>query len=143
MATREIHAMHPLYEQASALTQDVIAASIEVHRDKGPGLLESIYEWCLSKELELRGHSVQTQQLVVIRYKGYEREVPLQFDLLVNGCLLIEIKAVQAVSPIHKAQLLSYMKLIGIPLGLLINFNVERLAEGVCRLILPNANLPD
>ena len=125
------------------MTQDVIGAAIEVHKDKGPGLLESIYQWCLSKELELRGYDVRTEKCVVIRYKGFEREDPLKFDLLVNSCLLVETKAVETVHPIHKAQLLSYMKLLNIPLGLLINFNVEKLTDGVSRLILPQANAPN
>jgi GxxExxY protein len=133
--------MHLLYEQAAGITHDVIGAAIEVHKDKGPGLLESIYEWCFSRELELRGYDVRTQKSVVIRYKGFEREDPLKFDMLVNSCLLVEIKAVETVHPIHKAQLLSYMKLLDVPLGLLINFNVERLTAGVSRLILPGANL--
>ena len=135
--------MHPLFEQASGLTHDVIGAAIEVHKDKGPGLLESIYEWCLVKELELRGYDVRTQKTVIVRYKGFEREDPLQFDMLVNSCLLVEVKAAEKVHPIHKAQLLSYMKLLDIPLGLLINFNVEKLIEGVSRLMLPGANAPD
>jgi len=135
--------MHPLYEQAAGMTHDIIGAAIEVHKDKGPGLLESIYEWCFSKELELRGYDVRAQKSVVIRYKGFEREDALKFDILVNSCLLVEIKAVETVRPIHKAQLLSYMKLLDIPLGLLINYNVERLTEGVSRLILPGANSPD
>ena len=125
------------------MTHDVIGAAIEVHKDKGPGLLESVYEWCFRKELELRGYDVQTQRSVVIRYKGFEREDPLKFDVLVNSCLLVEIKAVEKVHPIHKAQVLSYMKLLDIPLGLLINFNVEKLTEGVSRLILPGANSPN
>ena len=134
--------MHPLYQQAAGMTHDIIGAAIEVHKDKGPGLLESIDEWCLIKELELRGYDVQTQQAVVIRYKNFEREEPLQFDMLVNSCLLLEVKAVETVHPIHKAQLLSYMKLLDIPLGLLINFNVERLTDGVSRLILPGSHPP-
>ena len=135
--------MHPLFQQAAGMTHDIIGAAIEVHKDKGPGLLESIYEWCFSKELELRGYDVRTQDSVIIRYKGFERENPLQFDVLVNSCLLVEVKAAESVHPIHKAQLLSYMKLLDIPLGLLINFNVERLKDGVSRLILAGANLPD
>jgi GxxExxY protein len=133
--------MHPLYQQAAGMTHDVIGAAIEVHKDKGPGLLESIYEWCLTKELELRGYDVRNQKSVVIRYKRFQREEPLKFDILVNSCLLVEVKAVEAVHPIHKAQLLSYMKLLDVPLGLLVNFNVEKLADGVSRLILPGANL--
>ncbi|TWU30353.1 GxxExxY protein [Bythopirellula polymerisocia] len=109
--------MHPLFSQASETTHDVIGAAIEVHKDKGPGLLESIYEWCLTRELELRGHLVQSQDKVIIRYKHFEREDPLKFDLLIDKCLFVEVKAVETVHPIHKAQLLSYMKLLDIPLG--------------------------
>jgi len=133
--------MHPLFTQASEITHDVIGAAIEVHRDKGPGLLESIYEWCLTMELELRGHLVKNQKNVVIRYKQFRREEPLRFDLLIDECLFVEVKAVDKVHPIHKAQLLSYMKLLDIPLGLIINFNSLKLTDGVSRLILPGANL--
>jgi len=133
--------MHPLFPQATELTHDVIGAAIEVHKDKGPGLLESIYEWCLTMELEFRRHVVQTQEQVIIRYKQFQREEPLRFDLLIDKCLFVEVKAVETVHPIHKAQLLSYMKLLDIPLGLIINFNVVRLTEGISRMILPGANL--
>ena len=132
--------MHPLFAQASGSTHDTIGAAIEVHKDKGPGLLESIYEWCLTMELELRGHSVQCQDSVIIRYKQFEREEPLRFDLLIDKCLFVEVKASDAVHPIHKAQLLSYMKLLDIPLGLIINFNQLKLTDGISRLILPGAN---
>ncbi|WP_442483512.1 GxxExxY protein [Aeoliella sp. SH292] len=133
--------MHPLFSQADLLSRDAIGAAIEVHRDKGPGLLESIYEWCLTMELQLRGHSVESQRLVIVRYKQFEREDPLRFDLLVNGCLFVEVKAVDTVHPINKAQLLSYMKLLDVPLGLIINFNTLKLTDGVSRLILPGANM--
>jgi GxxExxY protein len=133
--------MHSLFTQASSLTHDVIGAAIEVHKDKRPGLLESIYEWCLTMELELRGHQVQNQDLVTVRYKQFERQYPLRFDLLINRCLFVEVKAVTDVHPINKAQLLSYMKLLDIPLGLVINFNELKLTDGVSRLILPGANL--
>ncbi len=85
--------MHPLYAQAAALTENIIAAAIEVHRDKGPGLIESIYEWCLSTELGLRGISCVNQKTVLVRYKGFTREEPLRFDVLVEGCVLVEAKA--------------------------------------------------
>ena len=133
--------MHPLFNQASEITSDVIGAAIEVHRDKGPGLLESIYEWCFSKELELRGYRLTNQENVVVRYKQFEKEYPLKCDLLINECLIVEAKSVTKVLPIHKAQLMSYMKLLDIPLGLVINFNQEKLVDGVSRLILPNANI--
>ena len=132
--------MHPLFQQATGLTHDVIGAAVEVHRDKGSGLLESIYEWCLTMELELRQHMVKTQEHVIIRYKQFQREEPLRFDLLIEKCLFVEVKAIETVHPIHKAQLLSYMKLLDIPLGLIINFNVLRLTDGISRLILPGAN---
>ena len=132
--------MHSLFSQASGMTHDTIGAAIEVHKDKGPGLLESIYEWCLTMELELRGHSVQRQDSVIIRYKQFEREEPLRFDLLIDKCLFVEVKPSDAVHPIHKAQLLSYMKLLDIPLGLIINFNQLKLTDGISRLILPGAN---
>jgi GxxExxY protein len=132
--------MHPLFSRASGLTHDTIGAAIEVHMDKGPGLLESIYEWCLTKELELRGRSVERQDNVMIRYKHFQREEHLKFDLLIDQCLFVEVKACATIHPIHKAQLLSYMKLLDIPLGLIINFNELKLADGISRLILPGAN---
>ena len=131
---------HPLFEKASGLTETIIAAAIEVHRNKGPGLIESIYEWCLTKELDLRGLKYVSQETVRIEYKGFTREEPLRFDLLVEGCVLVEAKAVENILPIHKAQLLSYMKLLDVPLGLLINFHELKLVDGVHRLILPGAN---
>jgi GxxExxY protein len=132
--------MHPQYTKASALTEHIIRAAIEVHRDKGPGLIESIYEWCLNKELELRKLEAINQRMVQITYKGFIREEPLRFDLLVENCVLIEAKSVDQVLPAHKAQLLSYMKLLDVPLGLLINFNVSKLTDGVSRLILRGAD---
>ena len=133
--------MHPLFTKADGLTGSIIAAAIEVHRDKGPGLVESVYEWCLLKELELQGLKSSNQKQVTISYKGFTREDSLRFDLLVEGCVLIEIKAVEHVLPVHKAQLLSYMKLLNVPVGLLINFNETKLTDGVSRLMLPKANL--
>ena len=132
--------MHPLFEKAADLTETIIAAAIEVHRDKGPGLIESIYEWCLLKELELRGLEFIGQKCVPLEYKGFRREEPLRFDVLVESCVLVEAKAVGKVLPIHKAQLLSYMKLLNIPVGLLINFHEGKVTDGVSRLILPGAN---
>ena len=132
--------MHPLYSKAAKLTESVIGAAIEVRRDKGPGLMESIYEWCLLRELELRNLSATNQKSIVITYKGFIREEPLRFDVLVEDCLLVEAKSVERVLPIHKAQLLSYMKLLNVPLGLLINFHEAKLTDGVSRLILPGAD---
>jgi GxxExxY protein len=100
-----------------------------------------VYEWCLLKELELQGLKSANQKQVIISYKGFTREDSLRFDLLVEGCVLIEVKAVEHVLLVHKAQLLSYMKLLNVPIGLLINFNEAKLTDGVSRLMLPGANL--
>lgn len=133
--------VHPLFQKASGLTETIIAAAIEVHRDKGPGLIESIYEWCLLKELELRRLACTSQKSVLISYKGFTREEPLRFDLLVESSVLVEAKAVEKILPIHKAQLLSYMKLLDVPVGLLINFHEMKVTDGISRLILPGANV--
>jgi GxxExxY protein len=132
--------MHSLFQKATGLTERIIAAAIEVHRDKGPGLIESIYEWCLLKELGLRGLACINQQIVTIEYKGFTREEPLRFDVLVEECVLVEAKAVEKILPLHKAQLLSYMKLLNVPIGLLINFHEMKVTDGISRLILPGAN---
>jgi GxxExxY protein len=132
--------MHPEYERACGLTGEIIAGAIEVHRDKGRGLIESIYEKCFLHEMSLRKLSCVNQKIVRVEYKGLTFDEPLRFDVLVEGCVLVELKAVQEVLPIHMAQLLSYMKLLGVPLGLLINFHENKLVQGVTRLILPGAN---
>ena len=122
------------------MSYEIIGAAIEVHRDKGPGLIESIYERCLLHELSLRNIPTVTQRLVRVEYKGMVFDEPLRFDLLVGNCLLVELKTVQEVLPIHKAQLLSYMKLLNIPLDLLINFHEMKLTNGITRMLLPGAN---
>ena len=103
-------------------------------------MIESIYEWCLTKELDLRKFSYVSQKEVEISYKGFVKDEPLRFDILVESCLLVESKAVERVLPIHKAQLLSYMRLLDVPVGLLINFHEMKVIDGVHRLILPGAN---
>ena len=132
--------MHPDYLKADALSKRVIGAAIEVHREKGPGLIESIYEKCLMRELELQGIPAKTQMNISITYKGYTFDEPLRLDMLVDKCLLLEFKSVEKILPIHKAQLLSYMKLLNVPIGLLFNFHELRLCDGIHRMILPGAN---
>jgi GxxExxY protein len=132
--------MHALFKKADELSHLAIGAAIEVHRLKGPGLIESIYERCLMRELDLRKIAAVNQRLVRIEYKGLVFEEPLRFDVLAEDCLLLELKCVQELLPIHKAQLLSYMKLLNIPLGLIINFHEMKLVDGVVRMILPGAN---
>ena len=131
--------MHPNFDRADRLSREAIGAAIEVHRISGPGLLESIYEKCLLREFELRGIAVQTQEQVQIEYKGIRFQEELKFDLLVDGVLLVEVKAVQTVLPVHKAQLLSYMKLLNVPVGLLMNFHEMKLVDGVYRMVLSGA----
>ena len=132
--------MHSNFERADRLSREVIGAAIEVHRTLGPGLLESVYEKCLMRELQLQSLSAVKQQHVRIEYKGVVFEESLKFDVLVEACLLVELKAVREIAPIHKAQLISYMKLLDVPLGLLINFHEVPLTDGVSRLLLPGSN---
>jgi len=132
--------MPTLFDKANSLTGNLIGAAIEVHRDKGPGLLESIYERCLMHELSLRQLHAVSQRVVRVEYKGLVFDEPLKFDVLVEECVLIELKAVREILPIHQAQLLSYMKLLDVPVGLLINFHEMKLVDGVHRLVLPGAN---
>jgi GxxExxY protein len=132
--------MHVLYDKAHKLSGEVIGAAIEVHQIIGPGLLESIYERCLVHELSLRGIHGRRQIPVTITYKDMTFEDELRVDILAEDCLLIELKAVEKVLPIHKAQLLSYMKLLDIPLGLLINFHEIKLVDGVNRMLLSGAD---
>jgi GxxExxY protein len=134
--------MHPLYAKADALSGGVIGAAIEVHRDKGPGLLESIYERCFLHELALRRLPATNQKLVRIQNKDLVFDEMRRFDVLVDDCLLVEAKSVERTLPVHKAQLLSYVKLLNVPIGLLINFHEVVLKHGITRLILPGANLP-
>jgi GxxExxY protein len=132
--------MHQDFKKADALSARVIGAAIEVHRHKGPGLIESIYERCLMHELHLQGISAINQLVVPIEYKGLVFEEPLRLDVYVERCLIIENKVVEKILPIHKAQLLSYMKLLNCPLGLLFNFHEPVLKNGIVRLILPGAD---
>lgn len=135
--------MHPKFQRADELSRLEIGAAIEVHKLKGPGLIESIYEKCLMRVLFLRKIEAQQQLRVPIEYKGLVFEEPLRLDVLLEEHLILELKVVEKVLPIHKAQLLSYMKLLDVPLGLIINFYSLRLVDGVHRLILPGADKPD
>ena len=128
--------MHPRYRQADELSGVVIGAAIEVHRTLGPGLLESIYERCLEYELAQQGIACIRQQQVQIRYKEIVFDETLKFDLAIESCLLVEAKAVQEVHPVHKAQALSYMRLLDFPVGLILNFHELRLQDGLHRLVL-------
>lgn len=135
--------MHRLFQKADQTSHAAIGAAIEVHRHIGPGLIESIYEKCMLRELGLRNLNTVNQRVVHIEYKGLIFEEPLRFDVLVEDCLLLELKSVQEILPVHKAQLLSYMKLLDIPVGLIINFHEVKVADGIARMMrlgLPRKN---
>ena len=114
----------------------VIGCAIEVHRLLGPGLLESAYEECLSYELRVAGLHIERQVAVPVTYKGVNLDATYRLDLVVERTLLVELKAVEAVLPVHKAQVLTYLRLSGLRTGLLMNFCAARLRDGVTRLVL-------
>jgi GxxExxY protein len=116
------------------LTREVIGAAIEVHKILGPGLLGSTYEECLCREMELRKIPYERQREVPIEYKGLKLDCGYRIDILVANRLILELKACESLQPIHEAQLLTYLKLTGIKLGLLINFNVPVLRQGIKRI---------
>ncbi|HYX68015.1 MAG TPA: GxxExxY protein [Terriglobales bacterium] len=122
-------------ETANHLTGEVVDAAMKVHTALGPGLLESAYEACLAHELRKRGLRVETQVPLPVTYEGMQIELGYRIDLLVEGQVIVELKAVETVLPVHKAQLLSYLRLSGRRLGLLINFHVERLKDGITRIV--------
>ena len=121
-------------DEVDKLTSEIIGAAIEVHRFLGPGLLESAYEACLSYELRLRNLKLEHQKPLPIVYKNVMLECGYRLDLLVEDQVIVEIKSVQELDPVHEAQLLSYLKLRGGGRGLLINFNVKLLKDGIRRL---------
>ena len=123
-----------LYEEK--LTREIIEACIEVHRALGPGLLESAYQICVCRELQLRGISFESQKPLPLEYKGVRLDGGYRLDILVAQLVLIEIKAVEALAPIHEAQMLTYLRLTGVLVGLLMNFHVPVPKSGIRRLVL-------
>jgi len=122
-------------EVLNAITDQVIGAAIRVHQALGPGLLESAYEACLAFELAERGLKVERQKPLPVAYRGVELDCGYRVDLVVDDSVIVEVKAVDSLLPVHKAQVLSYLKLSGRKLGLLINFNVAVLKDGIRRLV--------
>jgi GxxExxY protein len=122
-------------DELNKITEAIIGAAIDVHRALGPGLLESAYEACLEFELLERGHKAEKQKTLPIFYKGNQLDAGYRLDLLVDDKVIVEIKSVDSFAPIHDAQLLSYLKLSGCKIGLLINFNVKMLKHGIHRLV--------
>ncbi len=121
--------------QINRITQEIISAAIEVHRNLGPGLLESAYEACLAFELRERGLAIEQQKPLPIVYRDINVEVGYRLDLVVENAIVVELKSVERLEPIHQAQVLSYLKLSGHRVGLLINFNVRMLKNGIKRFI--------
>jgi GxxExxY protein len=118
------------------ITEKIIGSAIRVHRELGPGLLESAYEVCLCHELSLDGLKIERQKPIPIFYRGIKLDAGYRLDLMVENEVIVEIKAVSALLPVHEAQLLSYLKQVGGGRGLLINFNVKLLKQGIRRLII-------
>jgi GxxExxY protein len=120
----------------NALSKTIIGAAIEVHRQLGPGLLESAYEQCLAHELSLQDILFERQKPIPIVYKGLNLDCGFRLDLLVSSLVVVELKAVNEIMPIHEAQLMTYLKLTSCKLGLLVNFNTLRLRNGIKRVVL-------
>jgi len=121
------------FDDINKLTGEVIGAAIEVHKALGPGLLESAYEKCLCRELDLRNISHENQKDLPVAYKGVMLDCGYRLDVIVLNKLIVELKACESLLPIHEAQVLTYLKLTGIKIGLLINFNVPVLKDGIKR----------
>jgi GxxExxY protein len=117
------------------VSHQVIGACMEVHRQLGAGLLESTYEECVCHELTLKGVAFERQKVLPVVYKGVKLDCGYRLDIVVEGCIILELKAVEALLPVHEAQVLTYLKLSGLSLGLLINFNVPVLKQGIRRLV--------
>jgi len=125
----------PLPNATEEIAKTILDSAYQVHSALGPGLLESVYEACLMRELELRNISVASQVILPVIYKGMKVDSGYRIDLVVENCVVVEIKSSENVSPVHYAQLLTYIKLANIRLGLLLNFNVIHLRNGIKRVI--------
>jgi GxxExxY protein len=120
---------------SNELTHEIIGSAIEVHRQLGPGLLESIYEECLLAELTQRGLATENQYPIPVTYKGRQLNSVYRCDLLVQNTVIVELKTVDKIAEIHKAQLLTYLKVTGLRFGLLLNFNVPTMRQGIVRML--------
>lgn len=117
------------------LSSKIIGAAIEVHKALGPGLLESAYEECLCYEQDLRGLSFERQKPLPVKYKGRTLDCGYRLDIVVENAIILELKSCKKIEPIHRAQLLTYLKLSGLNLGLLLNFNVALMRDGIVRIV--------
>jgi GxxExxY protein len=121
--------------QYNSLTRDIIGAAIEVHRAIGPGVLESVYLPCLQHELTCKGLQWRAQQAIPVVYRGIMLDVSYRVDLIVENSVVVELKSIEKLLPVHDAQVLTYLRLTQCPVGLLINFNVAKLTDGVRRIL--------
>ncbi len=126
----------PIPLEVEEIAQDIVDAAVKVHKTLGPGLLESVYEACLAHELRKRGRAVETQVILPVVYDGVRVEAGLRFDMLVDDQVIAELKAVEKITPLDEAQLLTYLKLTGHRLGLLLNFNTPVMRKGIKRMVL-------
>lgn len=132
-------------EQVTQMSYNIVGCAINVHKHLGPGLLESVYEICLAHELEKKGFNVKRQIETTIDYDGLQIETPLKIDLMVEECVIVELKTVEKLLPVHQAQLMTYMRLLKKPQGLLINFYTDNITKSMIPLVndyfkkLPNA----
>ncbi len=117
------------------LSSKIIGVAIEVHKILGPGLLESAYEECICYELNFRGFLLERQKPLVVRYKGIKLDCGYRLDVVVENAIILELKSCDKIEPIHKAQLLTYLKLSGLHLGLILNFNVPLMRDGIVRIV--------
>ncbi len=122
-------------EQLNKLSKQIVDASISVHKEMGPGLLESVYEYCLLKELELRNINASSQVIIPLYYKGELLSKIFKIDILVENEIALELKAVDTILPVHEAQIISYLKLADKRLGFLLNFNVDLMKNGIKRFV--------
>jgi GxxExxY protein len=136
LLTTESQSHREIENEQDPRTAVIIGAAIEVHRQLGPGLLESAYDPCLCRELHLRGVNFKCQIELPVSYKGLQLDCGYKIDLIVNDEVVVELKSVERILPVHEAQLLTYMKLSGKTVGLLINFNVPLLTRGIIGRVL-------
>ncbi len=134
--TQRRHREDRMNPHLNQLSHEIIGAAIEVHRTLGPGLLESSYHECLCRELFVRGMPFEKERPLPLEYKGIHLECGYRIDILVAGLVVVEVKSVEALAPIHDAQLLTYLRIGGYQLGLLLNFNVVVLKDGIHRRIM-------
>jgi len=126
--------LSPMTEELERIAKDVVDAAMKLHIALGPGLLESVYTVLLERKLQDRGYAVEREKAIPVEFEGVKFEMGFRANLIINGCFIVELKSVERLAPVHAKQLLTYLKLTGMRLGLLINFGEERLRDGIKRV---------